>query len=119
MPTDRIITINLQAFGTYDDAGIYQPGADMLRRTWATLLDTTLFRYIIPAGARAEEDAIYRVRYFRELASADVRIVFVTEDDGDFYRVNRIEEVTGRDGKTRRRWLDISCIRPDPQPIGS
>ena len=119
MPTDRLVTINIQGIGDYDAAGIYIPGADMFVRRWATLVDTSLERSLTlgQGGARAEEQALYRTRYFKELAGADVRIVFLIEDDGDRYRVTRITEVTGRDGNTRRRWLEVDCIRADPGTV--
>ena len=119
MPTDRLVTINIQGIGDYNAAGIYIPGADMFMRRWATLVDTSLERSLTlgQGGARAEEQALYRTRYFKELAGADVRIVFLTEDDGDRYRVTRITEVTGRDGNTRRKWLEVDCIRADPGTV--
>ena len=115
MPTDRMVTVNIQSLGVYNAAGIYIAGADNLNRRWATLIDTSVDRtlHLGQGGSRAEETALYRVRYFKELASADVRITFLTEDDGDRYRVTRITEQTGRDGNTRRRWLEIDCIRAD------
>ena len=115
MPTDRLITLNLMELGDYSGAGIYIPGADVLYRRWATLIDTSVDRSLTlgQGGSRAQETALYRTRYFKELASADVRITFLTEDDGDRYRVTRISEVTGRDGNTRRRWLELDCIRAD------
>lgn len=115
MPTDRLITINLQELGDYNAAGIYIDGADMLMRRWATLIDTSIDRALTlgQGGSRAEETALYRVRYFKALAGADVRVTFLTEDDGDRYRVTRITEVTGRDGRVRRKWLELDCIRSD------
>lgn len=113
MPTDRLVTLNLQAIGDYNAAGIYIPGADMKYRRWATLVDTSIERLLRVGGARAEETALYRVRYFKELAGADVRITYLTEDDGDRYRVGAITEATGRDGNVRRRWLELDCIRAD------
>ena len=114
MPTDRMVTINIQEFGTYNAAGNYQDGADGLHRRWVTLVDTSLERQIIPGGARAEADAVYRTRYFRALAEADIRITYLIEDDGDRYSIESIKEVTGRDGNVRRRWLELECLRPDP-----
>ena len=113
MPTDRLVTINLQAIGDHNAAGIYIPGADMRQRRWATLIDTSVERLIRIGGARAEETALYRIRYYKALAGADVRLTFLTEDDGDRYRVATITEVTGRDGNVRRRWLELDCIRAD------
>ena len=112
---DRLITINLQDLGVHNQAGIYVVGTDNLHRRWATLVDTSVDRTfrLGQGGSRAEETALYRVRYFRALAGADVRITFLTEDDGDRYRVTNITEVTGRDGNIRRRWLELDCIRAD------
>ena len=115
MPTDRLITLNLQELGTYNAAGIYVEGADVFKRRWATLIDTSVDRSLTlgQGGSRAQEQALYRTRYSSDLAGADVRVTFLTEDDGDRYRVIRISEVTGRDGNTRRRWLELDCIRAD------
>lgn len=113
MPTDRLVTVNVQGIGDYDAAGVYHPGPDRFFRRWATLVDTSLERTLRLGGTRAEESALYRVRYFPELAGADVRLTFLTEDDGDNYRVTNITEPTGRDGRTRRRWLEVDCIRAD------
>ena len=114
MPTDRIVIINIQGFGTYDDAGVYHDGPDNLYRRWATLIDTSITSVIIPGGERAEVDAAYRVHYFKALANADVRITTLTDADGHFFDVQKIIEPTGRDGNTRRRWLEVECLRPDP-----
>ena len=115
MPTDRLATINVQAIGDYNAAGIYIPGDDMFMRRWVTLVDTSVERTLTlgGGGSRAEEQALYRTRYTKDLAGADVRIVFLTEDDGDRYRVTKISEVTGRDGNVRRRWLELDCTRAD------
>ena len=70
---------------------------------WATLVDTTLLigRYRLgEGGSRAEESALYRVRYFAALAGANVRTLFLTEADGDRYTVTNVSEATGRDGNT-------------------
>lgn len=115
MPTDRVITVGIQQPGDYNQAGQFVPGVEAEYRRWATLIDTSLERLIQQGGSRGEEDALYRVRYFRALAEADVRITFVTEADGDRYTVSGIEEVTGRDGNTRRRWLELTCIRADTE----
>ena len=113
MPLDRLVTIDIQGTGDTNAAGQYIAGPDTSYRRWATLVDTSISRTLEVGGLRAEEDALYRVRYFPELAGADVRLTFVTEDDGDNYRVTNITEPTGRDGNTRRRWLEIQCIRQD------
>ena len=115
MPTDRIVTVQLQSPGTYNDAGAFIPGVETDYRRWATLVDTSVERQLRAGqgGSRAEESALYRVRYFRALAGANVRTTFLTEDDGDRYRVTRITEQTGRDGNQRRRWLELDCIRAD------
>ena len=115
MPTDRLVTINLQELGDYSGAGIYVDGPDVLYRRWATLIDTSVERSLTlgQGGSRAQETALYRVRYFKALASADVRITFLQEDDGDRYRVTRITEQTGRDGRVRRKWLELDCVRAD------
>ena len=119
MPTDRIVTINIQAAGDYNDAGVFVPGADVLHRRWATLIDNSLERQLMGGGTRATDNVLYRTRYFAALAAADIRTTFLSEDNGPRYIINEITEVTGRDGNVRRRWLELECLRPDPAPIGS
>ena len=113
MPMDRLVTVVIQAIGDYDASGQYIAGPDRFYRRWATLIDTSISRYLSIGGSRAEEDAAYRMRYFPELAAGDVRIAFLVEDDGDSYKIISISEPTGRDGNTRRRWLEVQCIRQD------
>ena len=115
MPTDRIVTINIQGGGTYDDAGVYQRGVDRLLRRWATLIDTSLERRFAIGGTIEYKNVLYRVRYFQDLADADIRITFLYDDAGIIYTLNTITEVTGRDGNIRRRWLELDCVRREPQ----
>ena len=115
MPVDRIVIIGIQQPASYNDAGQFVDGVEIEYRRFATLVDTTVDRTLRlgEGGSRAEESALYRVRYFAALAGANVRTLFLTEADGDRYTVTNISEATGRDGNTRRRWLELDCIRAD------
>ena len=115
MPLDRRITLQIFGEGDYDEAGRFQEGVQVDHHVWATLLDTSLTRTLGQSGARGEEDAIYRVRYFAELAALPFARVKVQEADGDLYLVQKISEATGRFGDLRRRWLELECIRADTQ----
>ena len=115
MPVDRLVTVEIQEPGDYNQAGQFVEGTKTLYRRWATLVDTTVDRTLRlgEGGSRAEESALYRVRYFLDLASANVLTTFLIEADGDRYTITNISEATGRDGNTRRRWLELDCLRAD------
>ena len=78
---------------------------------FATALDLTNERDILPGGARNTADRIFRVRWFEELALAPVTSVSVTDELGLPYNVGHVSEFVGRFGDHRRRWLDIEGRR--------
>ena len=111
MPIDRLITVTITGPSDYNQAGQFVPGTATAYRRWASLVDTSVERLLLQGGSRGEEDAIFRVRYFKDLADAAIGNVTVVDADGFSFTVSGISEVTGRDARTRRRWLEVECIR--------
>ena len=87
------------------------PGVAVVYPVFATVLDLTNERDILPGGARNTADRIFRVRWFEELAVAPVTSVSVTDELGLPYNVGHVSEYVGRFGDLRRRWLDIEGTR--------
>ena len=111
MPTDRVITIQVQELGDYNPAGVYQDGPSVDYTVWASLLDTSVTRVLEAGGARGDVDRAYRVRWFSALAVSRPSFVVITDHDGLRYTVTAIEEQTGRNAQIRRRWLELECSR--------
>ena len=111
MPVDRLITVSITGASGYNQAGQFVPGTPTAYRRWAGLIDTSLERQLESGGTRGEADAVYRVRWFDALATAAMTTLTVTDADGATYTVTGVSEATGRDARTRRRWLEIECTR--------
>ena len=111
MPIDRLLTVTITGEGDFNQAGQYVEGTPTDYRRWASLVDTSVERLLLQGGTRGESDVVFRVRYFDALATAVITRVTVTDADGGIFTVNTISEVTGRDARTRRRWLELECIR--------
>ena len=114
MPLDRPIIIGIRGPDDYNAAGQFIAGVAVEYPVFATVVDLTQTRAIMPGGARLQVDRIYRVRWFEELALAPVTSVEVTSELGFHFGptlVGSISEFVGRFQDMRRRWLDIEIVR--------
>ena len=108
---DRLITVTVTGESFRNDFGEFVPGTVANYPTWAALRDTSAGEDLDASGNRDVGEVIWRARYTAELAAASTLTATVTDDTGRQWGVNRIIEVTGPDGRTRRRWLDIEASR--------
>ena len=111
MPLDRPIIIGIRGPDDFNDAGQHVPGVKVDYPVFATALDLTNERDILPGGARNTADRIFRIRWFEELAVAPVTSVELTDELGLPFNVGHVSEYVGRFGDLRRRWLDIEGTR--------
>ena len=111
MPLDRPVVVGIRGGDNYNDAGQFVPGPVTEYPVWATALDLTNERDIMPGGARNTADRVFRVRWFGELAVAPVTSVSIIDELGLTYKVGHVSEYVGRFGEQRRRWLDIEDTR--------
>ena len=118
MPLDRKITISVSAPGYRDNNGRYVEGATTTFNVWATRHDKTLTDVAEAGGSRTEILRTYRIRWLRELNWTNTNQIKV--GDGSFsvvaitdpytpivWSVDKLIEVTDRDGSGRRRFMDL------------
>ena len=123
MPVDRLITIAIAREPEFDGAGILIPDPNpTVLRAWATALDLTVERQLEGGGARGSVTNVFRVRWTSAIASTRIVLMRVWDEYGASYLVTERQEATGRDGRTRRRWLDLETTRdttamPIPAPL--
>ena len=114
MPLDRPIIVGIRGPDDFDQAGHFVAGPLTEYPVFATVVDLTQTRAIMPGGARLQVDRIYRVRWFEELALAPITSIEVTSELGHHFgptAVGSVSEFVGRFQDMRRRWLDIEIIR--------
>ena len=121
MPVDRLLTIGLDTEGSYSRFGEFEPGPLTVLRKWATIIDTSVTRTIDSGGARGDADLVVRLRYTSGLMESPISRMSAWDEDGASYTVSRRDEETGRDGRTRRRWVELELSRdttrrPIPAP---
>ena len=115
MPLDRLIRVISEAPGTRNQYGESVPGAVTRRLLWATRMDRTLTDIAEEGGQRTEGRRDYRIRWIPDLRhqlSVHLSLMDGTLDDAGedvIWTIDNIVEVTGRDGNTRRRFLDFQC----------
>ena len=110
MPIDRRITIQIRGEDQRDRYGELVPGAINYFPVWAGRFDKNLEDISEIAGERSEIRRAWRVRWFSQLAGiTDLERVAV-EDAGIEFDVENLVEETGKDGRTRRRWLMIEGV---------
>ena len=110
MPIDRRITVQIRGEDQRDRYGELVPGAINYFPVWAGRFDKTLEDISEVAGERSEIRRAWRVRWFSDLAGiTDLERVAV-EDGGIEFDVENLVEETGKDGRTRRRWLMIEGV---------
>ena len=110
MPIDRRITIQIRGEDQRNRYGEHVPGAINYFPVWAGRFDKSLEDFPELGGQRTEIRRNWRVRWFSDLASVtDLSGVTVVDDGREFDVENLIEE-TGKDGRTRHRWLMIEGI---------
>jgi hypothetical protein len=100
--------------GYSNEHGEWVPGTDANYPVWAAALDLSFSDQIAATGNRLGADRVWRVRWFAELATALATTATVTDADGTTFSVTKIIEITGPDGRTRRRWLDIEAAAEVP-----
>ena len=110
MPIDRRITIKIQEEAQRNRYGELEPGVTNYYPVWAGRFDKTLEDIAGEAGIRSEIRRNWRVRWFRELAMiTDLERVTV-EDEGLEFDVENVIEETGKDGRTRHRWMTVEGV---------
>ena len=110
MPVDRRITIKIEGKGARDRYGEYQPGPINYFPVWAGRFDKSLEDIPESGGERSEIRRAWRVRWFSELARVTEITGVTVEDDGTEFDVENVVEETGKDGRTRHRWLMIEGV---------
>ena len=122
MPVDRLVFIAVRGQGDFDNAGVFQPDPNpLLLRKWATPVDLSVDRTLERGGVRGDATHVYRVRWTSALARARLSMLTLWDEYEFSYTVTNVNEQTGRDGRTRRRWLELECTRdttarPIPAP---
>ena len=110
MPVDRRITIQIRGEESRNRYGELVPGAINYFPVWAGRFDKSLEDFPEESGERSEIRRAWRVRWFSDLAGiTDLERVAV-EDGGIEFDVENVIEETGKDGRTRRRWLMIEGV---------
>ena len=110
MPIDRRITVQIRGEDQRDRYGELVPGAINYFPVWAGRFDKTLEDISEIGGERSQIRRAWRVRWFSDLAGiTDLERVAV-EDGGIEFDVENLVEETGKDGRTRRRWLMIEGV---------
>ena len=110
MPVDRIITLRIHAEGMRDEHGEYVPGAATDYTVWASRFDATLRDIEESGGTRNETQRDWRIRYRADVAAIVELTRLEVIENGVQFNVQNVIEETGRDGKTRRRWLRITGV---------
>ena len=122
MALDRVATVRIVGPAVRNEFGELTPAATTDYRVWLTRVDSPAERDTDPAGVRPVVQGRFRVRWFRELAEADIELGHILVVDDDDYRVTGIDEVDARDVRgdeqralrTRRRWLELTTTRTEP-----
>ena len=118
MALDRPATVRIFAPGTRNGFGRWVPGAGTDYRVWVSLVESADPRLLEPAGARVEGTAMFRARWFRALAAADLALSHELIVDGRTYRItdrresdaSALRTAVERDIRQRRRWLVLTCV---------
>ena len=121
MALDRPATVRLFGEGSRE-TGEYVPGPATDFRVWLTRVDSPAERDTDQSGARPVVMGRFRLRWFRELAGADIELAHRVLLDGSSFRITGIDEVDARDVRgdeqralrTRRRWLELTTTRAEP-----
>lgn len=122
MALDRPGIVRLIAPAERNDYGELVPGTATDYRVWFTRVDSPAERDTDPAGTRPVVQGRFRVRWFRELAEADIELGHLVILDGANFRITGMDEVDARDVRgdeqralrTRRRWLELTTTRAEP-----
>ena len=109
MPLDRIVTVNVETRGAYNDVGRYVEGVVTPLRVWASKTDRNLMDVLETGGNRGEIQRTWRVRWNAAIYAAQPELLAV-EDEGLVYDIQNMAEVTDRDGMTRRRFIDLTGV---------
>lgn len=120
MPLDRPATVRIYAEGTRE-SGEYVPGPSTDYRVWLTRIESTGQRAAESEGARQIRTASYRLRWFRELADADLGLSPELLVDGLTMLITSVAETDNRDHRAevaravrdRRRWLAVDAIESE------
>ena len=117
MPIDRLIEITYTMLGRRNQQGIYEPGPTRRHRVWAQQKDIDLGHAVEEGGKRGERRRDWRIRWHEEIAGLPVSLLTVEDfssmdNAGHFieWSVINMVEVNGRNGETRRRWLDLQAV---------
>ena len=108
MGLDRRIEL-FRDTGGRNDAGRYVPSLTRIGAVWATRADDSLFRVIETQGTRGTLQRQWRIRWRRDVVTAPVTSLYVT-DSGASYVLTNIHEDTGRRNEHRHRWLVLEGV---------
>ena len=110
MPVDRLITVSVEQPGSRNMYGEYVEGETAEHRVWAGRFDRDLEDIESEGGTRNETRRDWRIRWRADIANVTDLTTVSVVDGGQTFNVQNLQEETGRDGRTRRRWLRISGV---------
>ena len=111
MPVDRIITVRTTTEGMRNEHGEFEPGVATDHTVWASRIDASIKDVEESGGTRGETQRAWRIRYRADLAAITDLTRIAVIDGGVTFNVQNFIEETGRDAKTRRRWLRITGVQ--------
>ena len=113
MALDRRISIAVQALGSYDNQGDYQPGLTTTYGAWAEIADKSAFRELETRGTEFDALRRYKVRWTPALEKARPDLMTIT-DDGDTYVVTNV--VRAPTLLRRRQWVYVEAELQEQRP---
>ena len=114
MPLDTRLVITISSEGSRNQYGEYVPGDDPVEYpVWADVSSGGSSEFVQTGGSDIRAGMAVTVRWFRQLALAPIRLVFITDALGQRWEVDNIGA-----SDQRRRWLGMSAYRYESDPEG-
>ena len=114
MPLDTRLVITIDSDGYRNEFGEYVEGDDPVDYpVWADVTSGGASEFFATGGSDIRAGMAVTVRWFRELALAPIRLVFITDSLGQRWEVDNIGA-----SDQRRRWLGMSAYRFESMPEG-
>ena len=107
LPLDRIITLLLEADGTFVD-GVYNPGPITEHRVWARRVSAGSTDAVDSGSGllRIRSVVEWTIRYREDVAQHAITRLYVRDEEGNTWNAEEISE-----SDMRRRYITISAIR--------
>ena len=106
MAFDREVTISIEAPGTRNQSGVYQPGPVTAYSVWAERSSAGSNDQATSGGFITVSAQNYVVRWFVELETANIALVELEDEFGQVWDADSIAP-----SDARRRYITIQCIR--------